>query len=102
MLPSSDMAPAQGIAAFAPRIGRRFAPAFASMRSPLRPDALRRTRTTDAVLRTVIRTRDRPDRAAAVLPPSDGSFSVIGSGDAGGRAGCAPRCLHRAPNILGG
>jgi uncharacterized membrane protein YcaP (DUF421 family) len=103
VLLSSDVALAQGAAAFLTLIGLQFAVAWASVRMPsvarlvrseptllvrrgeVLPDALRRTRVTEAELRTVIRTSAHPDpdRVAAVILESDGSFSVIGTGNAG-------------------
>jgi uncharacterized membrane protein YcaP (DUF421 family) len=103
VLLSSDVALAQGAAAFATLIGLQFAVAWGSVRSPrlarlvrseptllvrhgeVLPDALRRTRVTEAELRTVIRNSSHPDpdRVAAVILESDGSFSVVGSGNEG-------------------
>jgi uncharacterized membrane protein YcaP (DUF421 family) len=103
VLLSSDVALAQGLAAFATLVALQFAVAFASVRSSrfarlvrseptllvrrgeVLPDALRRARVTEAELRTVIRTSDHPDssRVAAVILESDGSFSVIAAENAG-------------------
>jgi uncharacterized membrane protein YcaP (DUF421 family) len=103
VLTSSDVALAQGVAAFATLVSLQFAVAFASVRSrriarlvrseptllvrrgEVLPRALRRARVTEAELETVIRTSDHPDpaRVAAVILESDGSFSVIGAANAG-------------------
>jgi uncharacterized membrane protein YcaP (DUF421 family) len=103
VLLSSDVALAQGAAAFATLIGLQFAVAWGSVRSPrlarlvrseptllmrhgeVLPDALRRTRVTEAELRSVIRSsrHPAPGRVAAVILESDGSFSVIGADNAG-------------------
>jgi uncharacterized membrane protein YcaP (DUF421 family) len=103
VLLSKDVALAQGLAAFATLIGLQFAVAWGSVRSPrlarlvrseptllmrdgaILHDALRRTRVTEAELRTVIRASNHPDpdRVAAVILESDGGFSVIGRDDAG-------------------
>jgi uncharacterized membrane protein YcaP (DUF421 family) len=103
VLLSSDVALAQGMAAFATLVALQFVVAFASVRSPrvarlvrsepsllvrrgeVLPDALRRARVTEAELRTVIRTSNHPDpaRVAAVILESDGSFSVIAAETAG-------------------
>ena len=103
VLLSSDVALAQGAVAFGTLIALQFAVAWGSVRSPrlarlvrseptllvrrgeVLAGALRRTRVTEAELRTVIRTSDHPDpaRVAAVILESDGSFSVIGRDNEG-------------------
>jgi len=103
VLLSPDVALAQGVTAFATLIALQFAVAWISVRWPraarlvrseptlllrrgeVLPDALRRARVTEAELRTIIRTSAHPDpdRVAAVILESDGSFSVIGSDNAG-------------------
>ncbi len=103
VLLSPDVAVLQGVAAFATLIGLQFAVAWGSVRSSrlarmvrseptllvrrgeVLTDALRRARVTEAELRTVIRTSSHPDpdRVAAVILESDGSFSVIGADNSG-------------------
>jgi uncharacterized membrane protein YcaP (DUF421 family) len=103
VLLSSDVALVQGLTAFVTLIALQYAVAWISVRSPrvarlvrseptllvrrgeVLPEALRRSRVTEAELRTVIRTSDHPDpgRVAAVILESDGSFSVIGHGNEG-------------------
>jgi uncharacterized membrane protein YcaP (DUF421 family) len=119
VLLSSDVALAQGVTAFATLVVLQFAVAWSSVRSDrvarlvrseptllvrkgeVLPDALRRARVTEAELRTVIRNSSHPDpaRIAAVILESDGSFSVIGTGNEGD---WAERAVDREAQARGG
>jgi len=98
VLTSSNVALAQGIAAFVTLIGLQFVVAWLSVQSgrfarlvrseptllvrrgEILEGALAQSRVTEAELKTVIRNSNHPDpsNVAAVILESDGSFSVIG------------------------
>ena len=118
ILLSEDVALAEGLTAFATLIALQYGVAYASVRSQrfaglVRSEptlmmrggtpchaAMRRARVTEAELMTVIRSSTTPDpqRVAAVVLESDGSFSVIAQPQGGGAANFARAGLRDAPD----
>jgi uncharacterized membrane protein YcaP (DUF421 family) len=104
ILLSSEVSLASGVLAFALLIFLQFVVTWSSVRIPwirkavtgeprmlmyrgeILPDALKRARVTEAEIRAAVRSSGFSDMAApeAVVLETDGSFSVVGGGDAGG------------------